>query len=107
MSQFDVMNDTVEAICKSLVEEPQQWEFSTYTFKHKRSKVEYWGDMRHHSITNIWNGRSQNQVFSDEQGRKIAEAYKKARKLQADAAQLKVISSMDKLRSSKRHWWIF
>lgn len=107
MSQFDIMNDTVEEICKSLVEEPHQWEFSTYTFKHKRAKVEYWGCTDSQSITNIWNGRSQNQVFSDEQGRKIAAAYKKARKLQADDAQLKVISSMDKLKSSKRHWWIF
>ena len=107
MSQFDIMNDVVDEICKSLVEEPHQWEFNTYTFKHKRTKVEYWGDMSNHSITNIWNGHSQNQVFSDEQGIKIAEAYKNARNQQADLAQQKVISSMSKLKSTKRRWFIF
>ena len=107
MSQFDIMNDVVDEICKSLVEEPHQWEFGTCTFKHKRANIEYWGDMSKHSITNICNGRSQNQVFSDEQCRKIAEEYKTARKLQADSAQQKVISSMSKLKSTKRRWFIF
>ena len=107
MSQFDIMNDTVEEICKSLVEEPHKWEFNRFTFKHKRAKVEYLGCTGSQSITTIWNGSSQNQVFSDEQGRKIAVAYKKARKLQAEAAQLKVISSMSKLKSNKKRWWIF
>ena len=107
MSQFDIMNDVVEEICKSLVEEPHQWEFGSCTFKHKRSNVEYWGDMANPSITNIWCGHSQNQVFSVEQGRKIAEAYKNARKLQADLAQQKVISAMSKLKSTKRRWFIF
>lgn len=107
MSKFDIMNDTVEAICKSLVEEPQQWEFRTYTFKHKRAKVEYWGDMSSRSITHVWTGRDRSQVFSNEQGRKIAAAYKKARELLADSTQLKVISDMSKLKSTKRRWFIF
>lgn len=107
MSQFDIMNDAVDEICKSLVEEPHKWEFNKFTFKHKRVKVEYWGDMSSHSITHIWMGREISQVFSDEQGRKIAAAYKKARQLQAEAAQLKVLSSMDKLKSNKKRWWIF
>lgn len=42
MSQFDIMNGVVDEICKSLVEEPHRWEFSSFTFKHKRAKVEYW-----------------------------------------------------------------
>ena len=107
MSQFDIMNDVVDEICKSLIEEPHQWEFDACTFKHKRSKVKYWGDMSDDFITYIWNGYSLNRVFSDEQGRKIAEAYKKARKVQADLAQQKVISDMNKLKSTKRRWFIF
>ncbi len=53
MSQFDIMNDVVAEICKSLVEEPHRWEFSSFTFKHKRAKVEYWGDMSSPSITHV------------------------------------------------------
>lgn len=110
MSQFDIMNDTVKEICKSLVEEPHQWEFGSCTFKHKRSNIEYWGDMSSPSITHVWTGRTRNRVFSDEQGRKIAEAYKNARNHQADVDQQKVISAMSKLKSAestKRRWWIF
>ena len=107
MSQFDIMNDTVEEICKSLVEEPHKWEFNRFTFKHKRAKVEYLGCTGSQSITTIWNGSSQNQVFSDEQGRKIAAAYKKARQLQGGADQQRVISAMNKLKANKKRWWIF
>ena len=110
MSQFDIMNDVVEEICKSLVEEPHQWEFGSCTFKHKRANVEYWGDSLNPSITNIWCGHSQNQVFSTQQGKKISEAYKKAREVQADVDQQKVISAMSKLKShksTKRRWFIF
>ena len=107
MSQFDIMNDVVEEICKSLVEEPHQWEFGPWAFKHKLANIEYWGDMSSPSITNIWCGHSQNQVFSVEQGRKVAEAYKKAREVQADVDQQKVISAMSKLKSTKRRWFIF
>ena len=107
MCQFDIMNDVVEEICKSLVEEPHRWEFDACTFKHKRANVEYWGDIATRSITHIWSGHGRHRVFSDEQGGKIAEAYKKARKVHADSAQLKVISSMSKLKSTKRRWFIF
>ena len=107
MTQFDIMNDVVDEICKSLVEEPHQWEFDACTFKHKRANVEYWVGASNHSITHIWTGHSRHRVFSDEQGRKIAEAYKKSRKAHADSAQLKVISSMSKLKSTKRRWFIF
>jgi hypothetical protein len=107
MSQFDIMNGVVDEICKSLVEEPHRWEFSSFTFKHKRAKVEYWGDMSSPSITHVWTGHTRNRVFSDEQGRKIAEAYKNARNQQADVDQQKVISAMSKLKSNKKRWWIF
>ena len=107
MSQFDIMNDAVGEICKSLVEEPHPWEFGSCTFKHKRANIEYWGDSSNPSITHVWTGRTRSQVFSDKQGKKIAEAYKKARELQADVDQQKVISAMNKLKSTKRRWFIF
>lgn len=107
MSQFDIMNDAVDEICKSLVEEPHQWDFGPCSFKHKRSNVEYWCDASTHSITHVWTGWTRNRVFSDEQGRKIAGAYKNARNQQADVEQQKVISDMNKLKSTKRRWFIF
>lgn len=107
MSQFDIMNDTVDEICKSLVEEPHQWEFGSCTFKHKLANIEYWGDASSSSITHVWAGYTRSQVFSTQQGEKIAEAYKKAREVQGDVDQQKVISSMSKLKTNKKRWWIF
>lgn len=62
MSLYDLMEETVDKICKSLEEEPHKWKFETCTFTKKGTGIEYWcsGDG---PVVDIWLGSGRNQVF--------------------------------------------
>ena len=90
MSQYNLMEETVRKLCKSLEEEPHDWEFETYTFKKKGDDIEYWSSGSK-PITEVWLGRNCNQVFSVDQGRRIRESYDIARQQQASILQEKIM----------------
>lgn len=93
MSLYDLMEETVNKICKSLEEESHKWIFETCTFTKKGTGIEYWcsGDG---PVVDIWSGSGRNQVFSSEQGNRIRKSYHIARQKQASVLQEKIISSM-------------
>lgn len=45
MAQFDIMNDTVGEICKSLVEEPHRWEFDACAFMTHIQPIHYYAEV--------------------------------------------------------------
>lgn len=99
---FDYMDEAVEAICKSLENEPEKWVFETYTFHKRGSSVRYWSTFS--SITEIWDGRASHTVFSGEQGDKIKSSYHIARAKQADLNQIKVLKD---IVVSEKPWYKF
>lgn len=93
MSQYAVMEETVNKICKSLTEDPHSWKFETCTFKKKGTNIEYWSTLDG-PIVDVWLGSGRNQVFSTEQGERIRKAYIIARERQASVLQEQVMASM-------------
>ena len=97
MNDFKHMDSVVDYICHSLEDEPETWVFETYTMSKKG--IKYWiGAGSDRSITKMWNGRTTDTVFSEEQGKRIRKSYNRAREIIASEAQKKVISSM-------KPWW--
>lgn len=114
MTDFEYMNDAVDALCNSLIEEPEKWLFETHTFRKIGSDLKYWGSSWDSSIVSTWNGSSRDIVFSYEQGQRIRIAYDTARAKQASCAQSKVIKDFQKLVARKteklsgnKSWWEF
>ncbi|MNQ42932.1 hypothetical protein D3C85_566440 [compost metagenome] len=89
----DIMQPTVDEICRSLREEPNKWVFTTYTFhKSGADAPEFWGGDDEEPITSMWNGATRSKVFSLTQGVQIREAYCAARLIQASEEQLKIMA---------------
>lgn len=93
---YEIMDEVVDKICYSLVNESQNWVFTTYTFYNKSNpKIEYWS-YAVKSITETYSSSSKcDKVFSHTQGQKIYNAYLKARETQATLAQQKVIEAFN------------
>lgn len=107
-SEYEYMQETVDEICRSLIENPEDWVFTTHTFNKKGSDVEYWDSSSHYAITCTWDGYNTNTVFSVKQGRIIREAYMKAREKQASNAQLQVVRDIEKRKTKelrRKPWW--
>lgn len=92
MNPYELMEETVDKLCKSLKEEPHAWKFETCTFKKKGTDIEYWCSGGG-PITEIWLGRGCNQVFSEQQGKRIRESYNIAKQTQASVLQEKIMKS--------------
>lgn len=111
MKDFKYMDDVVDAICKSLIEESSRWQFNVHTFHKKGSGTKYWcASGSYDSITQTWNGHTTTQVFSYEQGEKIKEAYDIAREKQASVAQQKILNEyavIEKDVDESKSWWKF
>lgn len=91
---YEIMDDVVEKLCDSLINHPEQWVFNTYTFYHKANpKIEYWS----HGVESITETYSSvlkcDKVFSHDQGKRIYNAYLKARETQATVQQQKIINA--------------
>lgn len=91
-NEFSFMDETVEKICKSLIEEPHVWVFRGLTFYSSRSavKIEYWSS----NPALIWSGTDTARIFSSQQGSRIEQAMKIAQRSQASELQKKVIQSV-------------
>lgn len=91
---YEYMEEAVAKLCDSLENDPDRWLITTYTLIDQQTGVEYWISGVGRSITQTWNGRSENNVFSSEQGERIYDAFCKMRKYKASVAQEKVLLSM-------------
>ena len=91
---FEHMEETVDKICKSLLNEPHQWVIGSPTFHKKGTDLEIQHDtvclFKDTEITRIWNGHSFEVVFSYEQGKKLRRAFNFARDKQASCSQQKL-----------------
>ncbi len=91
---YELMDEVVDKLCYSLINHPEQWVFNTYTFHNKANpKIEYWSHGVE-SITETYSSVSKcDKVFSHDQGKRIYNAYLKARETQATVQQQKVINA--------------
>lgn len=88
---YDLMESAVAEMCKSLENDPGRWSIGTCTLEDTRTGIEYW--LHEGRIHYVWNGRSQEQVFSEAQGRKIWASYEKLRSAKASSKQQSVLSA--------------
>lgn len=91
---YELMDEVVDKLCYSLVNETEQWVFAAFTFHNKKSpSVRYWLQTGSQSVTETFDSKTSNKVFSHEQGKKIYNAYLKALEKKSIVAQQKVIDS--------------
>lgn len=93
---YEIMDEVVDKLCYSLVNETEQWVFATFTFHNKKSPtVRYWSHTNSQSITETFDSKTSNKVFSHDQGKRIYNAYLKALEKKSTVAQQKVIDSFN------------
>lgn len=108
-----VMDSVVKEICESMLNNPNRWRIETHILKDLHSGVQYWISSIHWeypTITHVWNGHSRDEVFTEEQGHLIYEAYIHMKDYKASAAQEKVLASFkvkSKEVTSQKAWWEF
>jgi len=91
--KYAIMNDTVDAIVQYIKDNPEKIVFDVNTTG--INGIEYWGQGGRDSyITDVWNGRNTERLFSSNQGKRIGDALKEARLEQASVQQKKVIEKM-------------
>lgn len=98
MNNFKYMDKTVDDICNSLINEPEQWKFGVFRFNKNGSNIDYSVDLN--SVTKVWEGGDVHTVFSYEQGEKIVRAYRIAREKQASTLQKNIIESTSTTNTS-------
>lgn len=111
----NLMDKTVDDICQSMQSDPDRWVITTHTLNDKSSGVKYWLSAYSEPITEIWNGTSRDEVFTEGQGRLLYNAFCKMKEFKATEAQEKVIESMKPKPSfiiyefpkEERRWWEF
>jgi len=95
--EFSFMQETVDSICKSLVEDFNKWIIDSSTFHKIGTDVKlqhnYVCLFKDPAITCIWNGSSYEKVFSEDQGKQIRKAFNFARDKQASISQKKLINT--------------
>lgn len=89
MSNFEFMQETVDAICYSMENEPNKWYITTHCVKKNSSNIEHWID----DLRTTWNGSSRDVVFSDDQAAQIRKSFNILKQKQATAAQQRVINT--------------
>jgi hypothetical protein len=102
MLDYSVMDETVEKLCDSLINNSHEWVFETFTFYSIKCKpkIEYWSAIADKSITQVYFGGSRETVFSEKQGEKIYLAYVLAKNKQASLKQQQIIQSF-KIKEQK------
>lgn len=92
--EFQKMWPTVEEMCRSLMNNTEDWEQQDYYIVHKPSKIRYWtGSSYYCSITETYNGGNSKTVFSDRQGRLIKAAANAWRTSRLSNEQLAIVKS--------------
>jgi len=90
--KFEFMEDAANELCDELENNPNRFTETTYCLVDNRTGIEYWiGSGSRNCITDTWNGRSSNRVFSSDQGERIAASFKVMREIKASAAQERVL----------------
>ena len=86
------MQLVVDAICKSLLEEPNEWRFGVHDIQHKTkfNHAMFWRP----SFTDLWTGQIKEEIFTSSQGRQIQAAYKKCLLVRGTDAQLALLDSI-------------
>jgi hypothetical protein len=95
----ELMQPVVDAMCKSLREEPYEWNINVHTLSHKSKfkKQEFWNGVdaySNKSITEVWDGSSNATVFSHEQGKEIYQALNEAIALVGSDKQKDLLDSL-------------
>jgi hypothetical protein len=113
----NLMDETVKEICDSMCKDPNRWQITTHTVNDKVSGVQYWldrGSWEQGCITHTWNGCSRDEVFTEEQGYLIYQAYIAMKEHKTSEAQQKVINSVKPKPSyflyevkPQSKWWEF
>jgi hypothetical protein len=104
---FEFMQETVDALCRDMENNPHNYIIDTYTFHNINTpSIKYWAGSSE-CITEIWNGRSPNKIFDRKQGDQLYKSFVKLREVQASVAQQKVINSMKpkSVATEKLSWW--
>lgn len=106
------MEEAVEQICWSLVNESHLWVFETFTFHKKGTNIEYWCSAGTSESITETRDVSLSKVFSYEQGVRIKKAYDIARENQASVKQQEIIEAMtvkqkDQSEQNTKRWWGF
>jgi hypothetical protein len=106
MKEFKFMQETVDMICKSMVEDHSRWKVGTYTVTDRNKGVEYWTATSGGPITEVWKYSSAEAVFSTEQGWQFRGAYDKMREIKASQRQQEVLDTFKRTYTNKP-WWKF
>jgi len=95
--KFDYMNEAVDELCYAMVNNPGRFSVGVHTMTDTKTGVEYWISTTGGSgITDTWNGRSNNTVFSYEQGKRLRDAFTQMREIKASNAQQRILNASQK-----------
>lgn len=98
--EYKHMDKIVNEICDSLINESKQWEIDVFTFNHKTkfNKTKFWISRPHSARTNA----IEEQIFSWEQGQKIAKAFNICKEKIASVSQQKLLNSSIQKKKQKK-----
>lgn len=98
MNDFSIMNETVDIICESLENTPENWEFDVCTLSLKNSGIMYW-DSSYGPITEQWiQGSARIKVFSSDQGWRIRDSLNIAKAKIGTKAQQNIINTFKNIK---------
>ncbi|MBO4576716.1 MAG: hypothetical protein J5680_06350 [Neisseriaceae bacterium] len=84
--------EVIDNICYSMENTPDEWDIGTYTVEHI-SGIELWFD--NNSFT-YWNGHSSDNVFTDEERKRIKESFEILRTKKQSLAQRRITKAFSK-----------
>ena len=107
---YEIMQETVDKLCKDMLDNPQSYTVGTWTFNKIGCDTEYW---RADSATSIWDGNTIIQVFSHKQGRQLADALNFVLERHGSIVQQKIIENVNNtidsshtcMQQDKTPWW--
>lgn len=107
---YEIMQASVDKLCKDMLDNPQNYTVGTWTFNKIGCDTKYW---RAGSVTRIWDGNTTIQVFSYEQGRQLADALNFVLEGHGSVAQQKIMENVNNIIDSgctcmqqdKTPWW--
>lgn len=94
LPKFHYMEEVVKDICHSMEHDPDRWSIGTNTIKDLKTDASYWNSINEGMITEVWSGRTTEQVFSHAQGKRIRESFRILRQTKASMAQERLLNSV-------------
>lgn len=104
-----IMDNVVKEICESMLNSPSRWKINTHTVDDRYTGVRYWIPIEgvYAAITEVYNGCSLDEVFTNDQGRLVYLAFLNMKQHNASVAQNKVINSFSTKDGASIKWWEF